>query len=133
MKRPVLRIAALFVWLTAFVAPQNAFAEVTAMVSNADWCGPCQVLQPKLHSAASEFDDGDVEIIYIDFTDMSVENFQEQIDRASPLTADDFLVNGEFLKTGFAYVLVDGDVVGEVSAGMSIDDIVEVFQGALNR
>ena len=133
MKRFTTRIAAFFALLMAFAAPQSVFAEVTAMVSYADWCGPCQILQPKLHSAASEFDDGDVEIVYIDFTDMSAENFLAQIDRASPLTADDFLVNGEFLKTGFAYVLVDGDVVGEVSAGMSTDDIVDIFQNALKR
>jgi len=133
MARAFHRMVAMVSYLLVFSISTSAFAEVTAMVSYADWCGPCQVLQPKLHSAASEFDDGDIEITYIDFTDMSAENLLEQIDRAAPLTADDFFINGEFLKTGFAYILVDGSIVGEVSSGFSTEEIVEVFGDALNR
>lgn len=123
-------ITALLFTIAAFM-PVSAAAQITAMVSYADWCGPCQILQPKLHSAASEFAEDDIEIIYIDFTELDAENILEQVLRADPLPAEAFF-DGDFLKTGFAYILADGDIVAEVSAGMSTEQISEIFEAALN-
>lgn len=109
--------------------PQVAAAEIKALVSYADWCGPCQILQPKLHGAASEFGDN-ITIQYLDFTDMSAENLYRQFTDAAPLQPADFLVDGEFLRTGFAYILDGDEVVNEVFSTMSQEEITAILARA---
>jgi len=128
--------ALLFAVLSTFLfAPQAVAANVNVIVSYADWCGPCQILQPKLHSAASEFNDA-IEITYLDFTDPSAENMDRQFAKAAPLAPDDFLIDGKYLKTGFAYVLISDNItrkitlLGEIFSTMPRDEIVDVFTRA---
>ena len=89
-------------------------------------------IRDRLHSAASGFAAEDIEIIYIDFTDLDAENILEQILRADPLPAEAFF-EGDFLKTGFAYILVGDEIVAEVSSGMSRDEIAAIFANALEQ
>ncbi|MEM9014247.1 MAG: thioredoxin family protein [Pseudomonadota bacterium] len=104
---------------------------VKALFSYADWCAPCELLQPKLEAAAADV--RGVEIVYIDFTDLSIENQNRQIAKAYPLSFDDFFVNERFVKTGFAYVLVDGESKATISAGMSKADIETVLRAAVSQ
>jgi thiol-disulfide isomerase/thioredoxin len=106
----------------------SALAQLTVMVSWADWCGACRILGPKLDAAAARFA-GKVELIFIDFTDLSEANMERQFDRARPLRPEDFM-DGPYLKTGFAYILVDGRLAGEISAGMAVADIVAALEEA---
>jgi len=110
----------------------SANAAVSVFMSYADWCLPCQVLTPKLESAIDEVGDDQIELIYLDFTEMTVENLDRQFDRAAPLAPEDFM-DGRFIKTGFAYVLSDGVLVGEITSDMTAGEIVEVLAGALKH
>jgi thiol-disulfide isomerase/thioredoxin len=110
----------------------GAAAEVRAMFSYADWCGPCAALEPKLVEAIGKTG-LEVELVYLDFTDLSVENRLVQFERAYPLSEDDFLEGGRFLKTGFAYVLADGDLVGEIRSTMATTEIIDILEDALRR
>lgn len=114
---------------TALLASAYA-AGLSVYISYADWCGPCQALAPKLDAAAAVFAPGSVELIRLDFTDLSEENMDRQFDRARPLRPEDFM-DGSFLKTGFAYLVVGGAIEGEISAGMAAEDIVAGFEAAL--
>lgn len=57
--------------LTAILlAPQWASAEPVLKIINftAQWCPNCQILNPAMHNALTEFADGEIEIINLDMT-----------------------------------------------------------------
>ena len=105
----------------------RAVAATTIMFSYADWCAPCQILRPKLEAALETVDRTDIEVIYLDFTELTADNFDEQFSRATPLAPEDFIL-GQFVKTGFAYVVIDGGIAGELRSDMSIDEITETLR-----
>jgi thiol-disulfide isomerase/thioredoxin len=126
--RRMFAAAALWVGMSA-----TALAgDVVVMFSYADWCGPCQILKPKLESVVDGLPAGAAEIRYLDFTEVSAENLERQFDRAAPLIAEDFFRDG-YLATGFAIVVADGAEAGRLSAGMTEDDIAMTIRGALER
>lgn len=110
----------------------NAFAaEATAMMYYADWCGPCQMLRPKLVEAVKSYD-GDVEVMYLDFTSMDFDNIMKQAEKADSIGMAD-KVDLTNIRTGYALVVVDGEVRGRISAGMDVETIRMVIDGALAR
>ena len=125
-------VAAAFAASFALTASAAA-AGLSVYVSYADWCGPCQVLMPKLHSAVAQFPPQDIEMVVLDFTDMSTENLDRQFERAGPFSPQDFMENGRYLKTGFAYLVANGSFEGQISAGMAAEDIAARFRAALDR
>ena len=127
MRKRLASILAIAAALLSSTAPAAAEA-LTVMVSYADWCGPCQVLAPKLDEAEARYD-GDLETVYIDFTDLSEENIERQLDRAAPLRAEEFF-DGGYLATGFALVLAGGAVVDQITAQMSVDEILAAYRAA---
>lgn len=131
--RKFLRAAFAAVVACSAMAANAIAAELTVYISYADWCGPCQVLMPKLRAAAARFNAGEVELVTLDFTEMTAENLDRQFARAGPLSPEDFMEGGRFLKTGFAYLVLDGKIDGRVSAGMALEDIVTSFRSALAR
>ncbi len=109
------------------VQPASAATPVTAMVSYADWCGPCQVLTPKLEEAADAVDVAF--IVYLDFTDLSAGNLDRQFERARPLSPDDFMED-RFIKTGFAHVLADGELADTITATMTVTEMKKILKTA---
>lgn len=133
MLRTTIRAAATALAIAGALLSGAAAASLSVYISYADWCGPCQVLMPKLDAAAARFPEGEIDLVKLDFTEMSVENLDRQFARAGPLAPGDFMEEGRFLKTGFAYLVVGGSVEGQVSAGLAVDDIVAQFRSALGR
>jgi thiol-disulfide isomerase/thioredoxin len=131
--RNTLRVAFAAVAAAGAMLTNALAAELTVYISYADWCGPCQVLMPKLYAAADRFSASEVELVTLDFTEMTADNLDRQFERAGPLSPDDFMEDGRFLKTGFAYLVVEGTVEGRVSAGMALEDIITSFRSALAR
>ncbi len=116
--------------LTLFVAttlPAKA-ADATIMVMWAEWCTPCKILDPVLDSTVKDYDN--VEILRLDFTDLSFENIKAQVTRAEAIKAEDYVpIVG--LKTGYGLIIVDGENRGRVSAGMTADIIKLSLDNAL--
>ena len=86
----------------------------------------CKILRPVLEEAILT-SSSDPALITLDFTDTSPENLYEQFSNAAPMTADDFLLDGQYLKTGFAFLLVDGKVIAEVTSVYTVDDILSLL------
>lgn len=131
MHRLITFVSAAFCLLTA--APAGASdAEATAMMYYADWCGPCQMLKPKLEEAVATYEKGDVEVMYLDFTSMDFENIAVQAEKADSIgMADKVPLTG--IRTGYAEIVVDGEVRGRISAGMGVDLIHMMFDNALAK
>ncbi|MGV6801622.1 MAG: thioredoxin domain-containing protein [bacterium] len=109
----------------------SAFAsDATAMMYYADWCGPCQVLKPKLESAKASYTDATIDIMYLDFTSMDWDNIFKQAEKADSIGMAD-QVDLTNIRTGYALIVVDGQVLGRISAGMDEDMIHLMFDAAL--
>lgn len=126
MRGPMLKNSVIGILAAATILIANAHASVTVMFSYADWCAPCQILRPKLEAALDRLDDDDIEVIYLDFTETSVENFDAQFAKTPPLSPEFFTI-GNFVKTGFAYVLDGGEIIAELRVEMSEDDIANAL------
>ena len=107
----------------------RAQAEALFIFSYADWCVQCKVLRPVLEEAILASPNSPA-LITLDFTDTSPENLYEQFSNASPMTADDFLLDGKYLKTGFAFLLVNGEVIAEITSVYTVEDILTLLDEA---
>ncbi len=86
------------------VANASGTPDMYVVVFRADWCGPCQVMEPKLRSAMNELRDPRVEYVEFDLT-----NTQSQLPAHKAF--DRQIVpqyNQWFPMTGFA-VMIDAD------------------------
>jgi len=118
----------------AAVTAPTEDTHVLAVLSYADWCGSCKVLDPKVKAvqAANSFDG--VAFATIDFTSKDTEAFFTD---AETLGVGDAMraTFGDKVKTGRLY-LVDldtGDVISTVDKSMTEADIASAISAAIAR
>ncbi|MCI5044155.1 MAG: thioredoxin family protein, partial [Aquisalinus sp.] len=91
-----------FVALTIIISsPLARAADATVMVYWAEWCSACKVLDPVLEEAVSSYDKADVDIVRLDYTNMTYESLLVEAEKAEALgVADKVALND--VKTGYA-------------------------------
>lgn len=100
------------------------------MIFWAEWCTACKILDPALDDAIADYE-GDVDLVRLDFTDLSFENLQAQAKRTETFGGDNFIpVVG--LKTGYGLIIVNGENRGRISAGMDAGMIRDALDAALS-
>ncbi len=111
-------------------SPLARAADATAMVYWAEWCSACKILDPVLEEAVNTYDKAEMNIVRLDYTNMTYESLLVEAEKAEALgIADKVALND--VKTGYAVIVVDGELKGRVSAGMSVDLMQQVFDAAL--
>ncbi|MCI5047291.1 MAG: thioredoxin family protein [Aquisalinus sp.] len=111
-------------------SPLARAADATAMVYWAEWCSACKILDPVLEEAVNTYDKAEMDIVRLDYTNMTYESLLVEAEKAEALgVADKVALND--VKTGYAVIVVDGELKGRVSAGMSVDLMHQVFDAAL--
>lgn len=113
---PALGAFALIVTATASFA-ESVETKAKVALFYADWCGACQVLDPKVEAVKADYMAKGVEFVKLDFTDKSKK------DVAWP-TADEHGLSNVYAKykkkTGFAIITdANGEKIGKIRMGDS--------------
>jgi len=104
--------------------------DVAALQFYADWCAQCRRLDPNLRAAADAFEDAEVDVVVLDFTEPGPVNIAAQRKKAEMVGAGEVFDKYE-PKTGFVILVSDGKEVGRISAGMSVEEIEQqIFHAA---
>ena len=115
--------------------PASALAEdearIAAVLSYADWCASCQVLDPKLEEARASGPIEGVRFVTLDYTDRVADNYFAQADEAGvgPVVRDHFRGG---VRTGMLLLidLNDGEVVGDLRRSATVEDIKTTLRSA---
>ncbi len=128
-------IKSVFLAVILSVLPASAFAEdearLAAVLSYADWCASCQVLDPKLEEVRAAGPIEGVRFVRLDYTDRTSANYFAQADEAGVGSA----VRGHFqrgVRTGMLLLidLDDGEVVGDVRRTATVEEIQAALRSA---
>ncbi|WP_306250608.1 thioredoxin domain-containing protein [Parvularcula sp. IMCC14364] len=123
-------IAAVSSLFLVALSSQARAADATAMVYWAEWCSACKILDPVLEEAVNTYDNGEIDIVRLDYTNMTYESLLVEAQKAEALgVADKVALND--VKTGYAVIVVDGEFRGRVGAGMSVALMHQAFDAAL--
>ncbi len=123
---PLVKLA--LVALAFIAAPVTASAQddarLAAVLSYADWCASCRVLEPKVEEARAETSFEGVEFMRLDYTARDDDAYFAQANNSVIETA----VRNHFgsrVRTGMLLLidLDDGAVVGEVRRDATVQDI----------
>ena len=115
--------------------PASALAEddarLAAVLSYADWCASCQVLDPKLEEVRANAPIEGVRYVTLDYTDRVAEDYFAQADDAG--VGD--VVRAHFangVRTGMLLLIDidDGQIVGQVRRGDTVSDITAALRAA---
>lgn len=110
-----------------------ADARVIAVMSHADWCPSCKIVEPLVESVRANADLTGIAFTEIDYTDKNEAGFFAQSEALGVGEAIERRF-GEEIFTG-RMVLVDADtqqLVGEIDKTMDADAVLAAFQKALS-
>ena len=115
--------------------PASALAEeearLAAVLSYADWCASCQVLDPKLDDVRAAGPIDGVRFVRLDYTDRVADAYFAQADAAG--VGD--VIRAHFeggVRTGMLLLidLDDGEVVGDVRRAATVSEIETALRSA---
>jgi len=116
---------------------QNASAEtitdarIVAVLSYADWCSSCKILDPKLRALKASAPIEGVQHLTLDYTDRDAAAYFDQAAKAGVGPAIKAYLKNT-VKTGIV-MLVDletGAVIGQLTKNMSADELREALEKA---
>jgi len=122
LMKSVLAALVVLLWPTACFAEDEA--RLAAVLSYADWCASCRVLDPKIEEARAETRFEGVRFVTLDYTDRQPDAYFDQAD-AAEVGAAVRVHFSDRIRTGMLLLidLDDGQVVGEVRRDASVQDL----------
>ena len=102
---------------------------LVAVLSYADWCGSCRILDPRIQEVRAENSFEGVEFVRLDYTERDSATYFEQAQNANVESA----VRAHFgdqIRTGLLLLvdLDDGEVVSVINREYSAEDIAQTVQ-----
>ena len=97
--------------------------KVVAVLTYADWCGSCKILDPKIKAMQAAMEKQGVEFVKLDYTDKNADDFFAQAEAAGVESAIRTALDGT-IKTGRLYLVP----VGSDSAVAMIDKTATPMQ-----
>jgi len=102
--------------VTQVMSEANIDTKVVAVMTYADWCGSCKILDPKIKAMQAAMEKQGVEFVKLDYTDKNADDFFAQAEAAGVEEAIRTALDGN-IKTGRLYLVP----VGSDSAVAMID------------
>jgi len=136
MPRRLIALIAVLVSLSALAAPgagaetRAAEPRLVAVVFSSWLCGPCRILEPRIHRIAREFEGRPVEMVRLDFTFGDRARVRERAAAAGILD----VYRDHRGSTGFM-LLIDretGDILARITARYGEADIRNAFAHGLS-
>ncbi len=81
--------------------------KVVAVMTYADWCGSCKILDPKITAMQAAMEKQGVQFVKLDYTDKDADNFYAQAKAAGVESAMRTALDGN-IKTGRLYLVPTG-------------------------